>query len=75
LWPDLNVLLVVSAPLAPVVAPDRLEAAGDEFHKRVAEGFLAQAADDPAHWAVVDGDGTEKEVARRVLDVVRQRLP
>ena len=68
-------LLVVSGPLGPAVPPDRLEAAGDEFHKRVAEGFLAQAADDPSHWAIVDGDGTEKEVARRVLDVVRLRLP
>ena len=75
LWPDLNVLLVVDGPLGPAVPPDRLEAAGNEFHKRVAEGFFAQAADDPQHWAVIDGNGEKKEVAQRVLDVVRQRLP
>ena len=34
--PDLNVLLLVSTPLAPPLPDDRLEAAGQEFHTRVA---------------------------------------
>jgi dTMP kinase len=75
LWPDLTVLLVVSAPLGTIGSLDRIEAAGDEFHARVDAGFEAQAAADPERWVVVDGDGTEIEVAERVLDVVRQRLP
>jgi dTMP kinase len=75
LWPDLNVLLVVERPLGRIVAPDRMEAAGDEFHRRVADGFLALARAEPETWSVVDGTGSENEVAQRVLDVVRQRLP
>src|SRR4051794_24225570 len=39
LWPDLTILLTVSAPLGPPGELDRLEAAGDDFHRRVAEGF------------------------------------
>ena len=74
LQPDLNVLLVVSAPLAPPLEPDRLEAAGDEFHDRVADGFLTLAAGDPERWAIVDGDGTVDEVAGRVAVVVEERL-
>jgi dTMP kinase len=74
LWPDLTVLLVVSAPLGAVGSPDRFEAAGDDFHARVEAGFTAQAAADPDGWVVISGEGTEIEVAERVLDVVRQRL-
>jgi len=75
LWPDLTVLLVVSAPLGVIGSPDRFEAAGDQFHTRVEEGFLDQAADDPEGWVVINGEGTELEVAKRVLDVVLRRVP
>ena len=74
LEPHLNVLLVVTAPLVPPLAADRLEAAGAEFHGRVASGFLALAAADPDHWAIVDGDGTVDEVAGRVAACVEERL-
>ena len=36
------------------------------FHKRVRQGFLAQAAEDPEHWIVVD--------ASQDADVITQRL-
>lgn len=42
---------------------DRFESAAVDFHQRVREGYLAMAADDPTHWAVVDGAGTPDEVA------------
>jgi len=45
---------------------DRLERLGNEFHTRVAEGFLALAAADPARWRVVDGTGTIAQVGERV---------
>ena len=51
-------------------APDRLEAAGDEFHRKVGEGYRALAAADPERWVVVDGSGTVEEVAARVAAVV-----
>jgi dTMP kinase len=75
LWPDLTVLLSVSA--ADVASrqvrsggsADRLEAEGDGFQQRVAAGFAALAAGDPT-WRVVDGSRTVDEVAARVLQVV-----
>lgn len=48
---------------------DRLEAAGEEFHRRVLDGFAALAEADP-RWVVVDGSGTEDEVAERIWKVV-----
>ncbi|QXC59289.1 dTMP kinase [Aquihabitans sp. G128] len=80
LVPDLVVLLhvepeVAASRLAAAGAPDRLEAAGDEFHRRVASGFLHQAAEDQERWVVVDGDGSVDEVAERATAVVNARLP
>ena len=72
LWPDLVILLEVPAAVARSrlaatgVGPDRLEAAGDEFHRRVAEGFRAQADASPERWRVVDGAGPPGEVEARV---------
>ena len=73
--------VVVLLDLAPAEAagrrgpvPDRLEAAGEAFHRRVDEGFAALAAADPDHWAVVDARGTVDEVAARVWDAVSSRL-
>lgn len=80
LRPDLVVLLQVpaevsAARLATLGRPDRLEAAGPEFHARVAEGFQALAAADPQGWAVVDGVGTIDEVTARITAVLAERLP
>jgi dTMP kinase len=84
-WPDLSVLLDLPLELAERrradhraahsgVRPDRIEAEKREFHLRVCEGFRKLAADDPEHWAVVDGAAKEAEVAATVLEVVRARL-
>jgi dTMP kinase len=76
LWPDLVILLDLPADLATArlaasgVGPDRLEAAGDEFHQRVASGFRALAAESPETWRVVDGQGEVDEVSARVAKVV-----
>ena len=75
LWPDLVILLDV--PAGEVAArlrtsaadPDRLESEGEEFHRRVADGFCSLAAADPT-WVVVDGMGTVEEVATRVAGAV-----
>jgi dTMP kinase len=80
LTPDLVVLLVVpeavaAERMAAAGAPDRLEAAGAEFHRKVAEGYAMLAAHDPDRWAAVDGTGTPDEVEARVLAVVAARLP
>ncbi len=76
--PDLVVLLRVPPAVAAgrlTGRPDRMEGLGAAFHQRVADGFAALAAADPDRWVVVDGDGTEDQVAARVWSVVEQRLP
>ena len=73
LEPDVVVLLDVPAEVAAVRMkqdPDRMEAAGDEFHRRVAEGYRALAAADPDRWRVVDGSGTIEEVDAIVSKVL-----
>lgn len=70
LEPDLVILLDV----APEVAasrmkpePDRMEAAGEEFHRRVAEGYRTLAAADPGRWRMVDGSGRVEKVEALVV--------
>ncbi|MGK2957112.1 MAG: dTMP kinase [Acidimicrobiales bacterium] len=53
---------------------DRLEAAGDDFHDRVFEGFKILAANESDRWLVVDGTGTPDEVEARIWSVVEARL-
>jgi len=55
-------------------APDRLELAGDDFHRRVGGGYRALAAAAPSRWIVVDGSGTVDEVATRVRAAVEASL-
>jgi len=77
-WPDLVVLLEVPPDAAASRlqrAKDRLESAGDDFHRRVHDGFLLQAMEDPDRWAIIDGTGTEDEVADAIWTVVTIRFP
>jgi dTMP kinase len=69
---DLIVLLDVPAPVAAarLQGRDRMEAAGDDFHARVAEGYRRMAAAHPDRWLVVDGNGSVEAVAARVRDAV-----
>jgi dTMP kinase len=76
-WPDLVVLLEV----APGVAADRLgsgldrmEQLGDDFHRRVADGFRAMAGAEPDRWVTVDGTHTVEQVGAAVRAAVRERL-
>ncbi len=80
LTPDLVVLLevpeaVAATRLAAAGTPDRLEAAGVEFHRLVATGYRELAAADPARWVSVQASGTIEEVADRVATAVEARLP
>jgi len=50
--------------------PDRIEAAGADFHRRVADGFLRLAELDPARVVLVDATGAEDAVAARVRAAV-----
>jgi len=76
----LNADLVVLLDVPPAVAAarlegrDRMEAAGDDFHARVAEGYQRMAAAHPDRWLVVDGVGSVDEVAARVREAVEKWL-
>ena len=49
---------------------DRMEAKGGEFHRRVREMFLRQAAADVARFAVVDAAGSVEQVQERLRQAV-----
>ena len=59
-----------AAELATAPRQGPLESAGDDFHRRVHDGFLLQAMEDPDRWAIIDGTGTEDEVAAAIWTVV-----
>lgn len=78
LMPDLVFLLVVPEDVAwerTGGARDRIEAAGREFHRRVASSFRSQADGDPDRWVVLDGTGGIDDVHARVLDALERRWP
>jgi dTMP kinase len=77
LLPDLVVLLDVDEALAAARTGrprDRIEAAGEAFHRRVRAGFLSQAESDPRRWVVIDGSVTVAGVHAQIAQLVKQRL-
>ena len=73
-WPDLNVLFDVDTDTAmkrlnPLL--DRMESKGAPFHRRVREGYLAEARRDPAHHLVIDASRSPDEVFVQLLDGLR----
>jgi dTMP kinase len=78
LEPDLYVLLDLPVALTAVRRPgkghDRIERAGPEFHERVRQGFLAQAAREPERWCVVDAAQPVEAVFSAVAAAVSSRL-
>jgi dTMP kinase len=53
---------------------DRFEQEEVEFHRRVREGYLKMAADDPGRWLVVDGSLSRKEIQAVVWQRVERLL-
>ena len=65
---DLSILVDVTVEVAAARlaaggrgGADRMERLGPGFATRVRQGFLAQAAEDPAHWVVVDGSAGRRD--------------
>ncbi|MCX5770219.1 MAG: dTMP kinase [Candidatus Hydrogenedentes bacterium] len=78
-WPDITIVLDVPVELGLARAnascgPDRIEQESIEFHRRVREGFLALARQDPRRVLVIDGTGSEDEVADEVASAIASRL-
>ncbi len=77
-WPDLTILLDLPADQGLARAArrqgaaglDRLESAGGEFHHKVREGFLAQAAAEPARIKRLDATLPREVVAEEIWRLV-----
>lgn len=84
LVPDRTVLLTVSPDMAARrmrmreaathTSADRMERAGEDFHKRLNEGFLSLAAAEPDRFSVIESDGTVEEVSERIWNSIRPML-
>ncbi len=75
LEPDLVIVLDVDGAVARsrrAEPGDRLERAGAEFHAAVRDAYRKLAPE--RGWVVLDGDADLDKVAKRVWDVVQQRL-
>lgn len=80
LQPDLYVLLDVSVEQGRLrqrdggMTPDRIEREGDDFLRRVREGYLALSKDEPRA-RLVDGLGPPEEVHLRVRRLLEELFP
>lgn len=84
LVPDRTVLLTVSPDVAARrmrmreaathTSADRMERAGEDFHKRLNEGFLSLATAEPDRFSVIESDGTVEEVSERIWNSIRPML-
>lgn len=53
---------------------NRLDAYEVEFHKRVREGYLSMAADDPSRWLMVDATPPMEKIQEEIQSLVFPRL-
>jgi dTMP kinase len=80
LRPDLTIVFDIDPAigrarmLARDAAADRYERLGAAFHSRVAAGFRAIAAAEPARCVVIDASASEQDVARQVTAAVAHRF-
>ncbi len=75
LKPDLTILLDIPVDeglrrKAAKAGLDRFEQTDSSFHRRVREGYLKMAQEQPARWLVIDGTRTKAEIKR----VIWQRI-
>lgn len=50
--------------------PDRMEGKGEEYHRRVRQGFLELASLDPERYIILDASGSVEAVHRQICKVV-----
>ncbi|MGC8666872.1 MAG: dTMP kinase [Chthonomonadales bacterium] len=73
--PYLTILLDLDprVGLARSTGRDRMEAEDEEFHRRVRQGFLDLAGQEPERFVVIDGTLPAQHIHRKVVDVVSSR--
>ena len=82
LVPDLTILLDVPPEVsrarlaarqaATATQADRIEQAGEVFHRRLRDGFLELARAEPNRFAMIDSSGEREAVSAAVLAAVRR---
>jgi len=87
-WPDITVILDIDIETGlqrsadtkgnlfqeDTTAEQRFENLDVSFHKKVREGFLRIAKENPQRCKVVDADGSVDEVHKRILEVITQSV-
>ena len=79
LKPDLTILL--GMPVEEGLArkgrerQDRFEQEDIAFHRRVREGYLKLATEEPERWLVVDASQSKARISKLIWEKVRQLLP
>lgn len=78
LMPDLTVLL--DMPVREGLArkqskKDRFEAENEKFHRRVREGFLKMAAEEPKRWLVIDATQSQEKITGIIWGRVSKLIP
>ena len=53
---------------------DRFEQTDSPFHRRVREGYLKMAREEPERWLVVDGTRTRAEIKRAIWEKVEELI-
>ncbi len=78
LTPDLTVLLDVSVDTAlsriERTGNDTFDRAPRDFHRRVREGYRAQAEANPDKWLVLDGAKPKRDLGRQIWEKVQPLL-
>lgn len=79
IWPDMIILLDADPEkvLTREEATSRFDAEKIEFHKRVREGFLAQARENPTEWRIIEATQSIEVVHREIkkhIDTIPKKI-
>jgi dTMP kinase len=78
LKPDLTVLLDITVEEGHTrkagKKPDRFEQEDITFHRRVREGYLKMAAEEPERWLVIDASQSRDEISDKIWQRISQLL-
>jgi dTMP kinase len=70
----INPLLGAAAADRESKTPDRIEARGRDFHRKVRQGYLELAKNDPAHHLVIDASQGPEDVWAELVKMLPPRL-
>ena len=74
LWRSLATVIDPEIGLGRLQSRDRLDGQPLEFHRRVRDGFLREAAAQPLRWVVLDASAAVEQVAAAALAAIRAHV-